>query len=122
MDISPVSSKRHPDKLQQIRFYLHVCDSRHFRSIRHFIFIFIFSQNGLRRPSWMTENYFRSHFSPFQINTSLYLYFFSQNGLRRPSWMTENHFRSHFSPFQINTQLLFFWKLYHKMTACSYFR
>ena len=28
-----------------------------------------FSQNGCRRPFWMTENHFRSHFSPFQINT-----------------------------------------------------
>ena len=24
-----------------------------------------------RRPFWMTKNYFRSHFSPFQINTQL---------------------------------------------------
>ena len=52
----------------------------------------------------MTENHFRSHFSPFQINTQLFL---SQNGCRRPFWMTENNFRSHFSPFQINTQLYF---------------
>ena len=51
----------------------------------------------------MTENHFRSHLSPFQINTQL---FCSQNGCRRPFWMTENHIRSHFSPFQINTQLL----------------
>ena len=28
----------------------------------------IFSQIGRRRPFWMTENHFRSHFSPFQIN------------------------------------------------------
>ena len=27
-----------PDKLQQFRFYLHVCDSRHFRSINNFDF------------------------------------------------------------------------------------
>ena len=63
-----------------------------------------FPQNGCRRPSWMTENHFRSHFSPFQINTQLLL--FSQNGCRRPFWMTGNHFLSHFSPFQINTQFL----------------
>ena len=60
-----------------------------------------FSQNGCRRPFWMTENHFRSHFSTFQINTQLF--FSSQNGFRRPFWMTENHFWSHFSPFQINT-------------------
>ena len=41
--------------------------SRHFRSIRNFFF----SQNGCRRPFWMTEKHFRSHFSPFQINTQL---------------------------------------------------
>ena len=72
------------------------------------LFIF-FSQNGCRRPFWMTKNPFRSHFSPFQINTQL---FFPQNGCRRPFWMTENHLWSHFSPFQINTQLLF---IFHKM-------
>ena len=63
------------------------------------------SQNGCRRPFWMTENHFWSHLSPFQINTQLFWWFFSQNGCRRPFWMTENHFWSHFSPFQINTQL-----------------
>ena len=70
------------------------------------IFLIFFSQNGCRRPFWMTENHFRSHFSPFQINTQLW-FFFSQNGCRWPFWMTENHFRSHFAPFQINTQLFF---------------
>ena len=34
------------------------------------------SHNGRRRPFWMTENHFRSHFLPFQINTPL----FFQNG------------------------------------------
>ena len=33
-----------------------------------------FSQNGCRRPFRMTENHFRSHFSPFQINTQLFVY------------------------------------------------
>ena len=83
-----------PDKLQQFRFYLHVCDSRIHR-----------------RPFWMTENHLRLHFSPFQINTQLlFLFdFLAQNGRRRPFWMSENHFRSYFSPFKINTQALFFW-------------
>ena len=81
--------------------------SRHFTSIHNFyIFWIFFPQNGCRRPFWMTENHFWSHFSPFQIN--MQLLFFSQNGCRRPFWMTENHFRSHFSPFHINTQLLYF--------------
>ena len=87
---------------------------------------------------FMTKNHFRSHFSPFQINTQLLFFsqngcsghfgwpkitfdrisrhfrsirnfdFFSQNGCWRPFWMTENRYRSHFSPFQINTQLFFF--------------
>ena len=34
-----------------------------------------FSQNSCRRPFWMTENHFRSHFSPFQINTQLWFLF-----------------------------------------------
>ena len=67
-----------------------------------------FSQNGCRRPFWMTENHFRSHFSQFQINT--FFLFCSQNGCRRPFWMTENLFRSNFSPYQMNTKLFFFTK------------
>ena len=49
--------------------------SRHFRSIRNFDFC---SQNGCRQPFWMTENHFRSHFSPFQINTQVFLFFFTK--------------------------------------------
>ena len=45
----------------------------HFRSIRNFDFFFK-SQNGSRRPCWMTENHFRMHFSPFQINTQLFFF------------------------------------------------
>ena len=65
----------------------------------------MFSQNGCRRPLWITENHFRSHFSPFQTNTQLfcYIYFFSKWPLTAISevrfgsfWMTENHVRSHF--------------------------
>ena len=76
--------------------------SRHFRSIRN-TFYFFFTK-------WLHENEFRfrSHFSPFQINTQLLFLFCWQNGCRRPFWMTENHFRSHFSPFQINAQLFFY--------------
>ena len=111
---------------------------RHFREIRNFDF---FSQNGCRRPIWMSENHFLSHFSPFQLNThilfcftkwlpaaiwmtenhfrshfspfqiNMQLLFFSQNGCRRSFWMSENHFWSHFSPFQINTELFFLHKM-----------
>ena len=48
--------------------------SRHFRSIRNFLFCLHFLQNSRRRPFWMTENHFRSHFSPFQINTQLFIF------------------------------------------------
>ena len=41
---------------------------------------FIFSQNGCRRPFWMTENHFRSHFSPFQINTQLLFFKMAASG------------------------------------------
>ena len=79
-----------------------------FLAMLNFHFFGNFSQNGRRRPFWMTETHFLSPFSPFQINTQLSFFGnFSQNGRRRPFWMTENHFRSHFSPFQINTQLSF---------------
>ena len=63
------------------------------------LFLFIF-QNGRRQPFWKTENHFRSHFSPFQINTQLFLLCFFQNGRRQPFWKSEKHFRSHFSPFR----------------------
>ena len=55
-------------------------------------------------PFWMTENEFRSHSSPFQINTQLFIFLFLFHKMAAGG-ITENHFRSHFSPFQINTQL-----------------
>ena len=103
----------------------------------------LFSQNGCRQPFWMTENHFRSHFSPFQINRYTFIFFTKwppaailddrkslsiaflaisdqytafclQNGHRHPFWMTENHFRSHLSTFQINTQIFFFFEFFTK--------
>ena len=83
--------------------------SYHFRSIPQFLFCEVFLQNGCRRPFWMSENHFRSHFWPFQIDTQLYFFWiFWQNGWRRPFWMSEFHFRSHFWSCQIDTQLKFF--------------
>ena len=35
-----------------------------------------FLQNGCWRPFWMSENHFRLHFWPFQINTQLFLFIF----------------------------------------------
>ena len=64
-----------------------------------FIFLNFVSQNGCRRPFWMTENNFRSYFSPFQINTQ----FCFHKMAAQPFWMMLHHF----SPFQINTQFFF---------------
>ena len=55
-----------------------ILDDRKSLSITFFeintLFLFFFFHKmfaGCRRPFWMTENPFRSHFSPFQINTQL---------------------------------------------------
>ena len=55
----------------------------------NFYFLDFVLQNGRRRPFWiLTENHFRSHFSPFSINTQLYFFlFFFQNGRQWPFWM-----------------------------------
>ena len=47
------------------------CISGHFRSIRNLFLIFCL-QNGCRRPFWMSENHFRSHFYPFHIDMQLF--------------------------------------------------
>ena len=65
--------------------------SGHFRSICNFYFK-QFLQNGCRRPFWMSEIHFRSHFWPFQID--------------RPFCMSEIHLRWYFWPFQIHTELI----------------
>ena len=44
-----------------------------YNTIQHFLYFFL--QNGRRRPSWMSEIHFRSHFWPFQIDTQLYFFF-----------------------------------------------
>ena len=70
------------------------CIFYHFRSIPQLILCDLFSQNGHWWPFLMSENHFRSHFWPFQID--------------RPFWMSKIHFRSYFWPFQIDTELFFF--------------
>ena len=45
-----------------------------------FYFFDFFSQNGCRRPFWMTENHFRLHFSPFQINAQLFFHKIARSG------------------------------------------
>ena len=102
--------------------------SGHFRSIRNCFF---------RRPFWMFENYFRSHFWPFwifedhfrlhfctfQINTELLIFFIFLT--KRPPAATldvyENHFRSHFWLFQIDAELIIFLEIFNKMAAGGHF-
>ena len=38
--------------------------------------MWIFLQNGCRRPFWMSENHFRLHFWSFQINRKLFFKFY----------------------------------------------
>ena len=40
------------------------------------LIFFKFLQNGRRRPLWMSENNFRSHFLSFQLDTQLFLHFY----------------------------------------------
>ena len=64
--------------------------------IRNFYLFGILLQNSLWRPFWMTENHFRSHFSPFQINTQLFFFF---------KMAASSHFGSRFLPKSIGTDL-----------------
>ena len=67
---------------------------------------FFFSQNGPRRAFCMTENHFRLHFSPFQINTQFFffwilIFFFSKTA----SGHLAGPFGSWFLPKSIETSL-----------------
>ena len=52
--------------------FIFVGISRHFGSKHSFHF---FSENGRRWPFWMSEIYFRLHFSPFRIKTQFSFFF-----------------------------------------------
>ena len=78
----------------------------------------MFLQNGCRRPVWMSENHFPSHFWPFQINTQLFFLEICDK-MAEPFWMSEIHFRSHFWPFQIDTQLYFFRDFFTKWLSSA---
>ena len=66
--------------------------SGHFRSI----YMLLFLQNYCRRPFWMSEINFRSHFWPFQINTKLFFdLFFTNFGCPKFTFdRISGHFRS----------------------------
>ena len=67
--------------------------SGQFRSILNFYFFKFCLQNGRRRPFWMSEIHFRSHFWPFQIDMQLCIFFiFHIMAYRRTFWMSEIHF------------------------------
>ena len=100
-------------------------------------------QNGCPRPFWMSENHFRLHFWPFQINTQNFFYKMAAVGhlgcpkftldhisgyfrsiqiyvLFFTKWLpvaildVRKSFRSHFWPFHIDTQLYLFLKFLTK--------
>ena len=97
--------------------------SRHFRSIRNFLCFEFCSQNGRRRPLWMTENHVRSHFSPFQINTSLlFLWNFvlkmAAGGQFGWPKITCDRISHHFRSIR---NFYFFYNFVHKMAAGGQF-
>ena len=77
-----------------------------------FLFFEFYLQNGHWRPFWMTENHFRSHFSPFQINTQLLFFFHKMAAGGHFGWpkitfdLITRHFRSTFIFF------IFFYKMW----------
>ena len=70
------------------------------------------SQNGRRRPFWMTKNHFQSHFSSFQINTQLYFYNIAAGGHFRWPKITFYYFSRHFRSIR---------NFIYKMATCGYF-
>ena len=92
--------------------------SGHFRSIRKFVFKFL--QNGRRCPFWMSENHFRSHFWPFQINTKLFLIFVYKMAavghlyVRNSLWIT-------FLAILDQYRFLFIFFIFYKMAAGGHF-
>ena len=98
------------------------CISRHFRSIRNFYFFCIFSLT--KRPFWMTENHFRSHFSPFQINTQLFFFWiFFQNGRRWPAAILDYRKSLSIAFLAISDQYAIFilFLIFFKMAAGGHF-
>ena len=105
--------------------------SYHFRSIPQFLFCEIVLQNGCRRPFWMSENHFRSHFWSFQINKKLVFYFFYKMaavGHFGCPKFTLDHVSGHFKSIQISflaisdryANLIFF-LIFDKMAAVGHF-
>ena len=86
----------------------------------NFYFCEVFLQNGCLRPFWMSENHFRSHFCPFQINTQLFkklFYKMAAVGHFGCPKLTLNHISGYFRSIPIF--LLFF--IFYKMAAGGHF-
>ena len=88
-----------------------------------FIFLKFLSQNVRRRLFWMTENHFRSHFSPFQINTLLLFYWKFCHKMSAGCYfgwpkITFERISRHFISIRY---FYLFWFFFHKMAASGHF-
>ena len=93
--------------------------SGHYRSICNLLFFFdFFLQNGCRRPFRMSENHFRSHFWPFQINTQLFFldYRMAAVGHFGCPKFTLDHISGYFRSIQS-----FIFYFFYKMAAGGHF-
>ena len=83
--------------------------SYHFRSIPQFLFCEVFLQNGCQRPFWMSQNHFRSHFWPFEINMQLLIFCFKMAAVGHlgcPKF-TLDHISGYFRSIQIFLNIFF---------------
>ena len=95
--------------------------SGHFRSTRNFFFE-IFLQNGSRRPFWISEIHFQSHFWPFQIDTQLYFFWkFCTKWQPPPILDIRNSLSIAFLAISDRYATLFFLEFFYKMTAAAHF-
>ena len=84
--------------------------SGHFRSIQNY-FVKTFLQNGRRRPFWMSEIHFWTHFWPFQIDMQLKFIF-----LFLTKWLPSITFLA----ISDRYATLFFLEFFYKMAAVGH--
>ena len=95
--------------------------SGHFRSIWNFNFFEIFGQNGCRRLFWMSENHFRSHFWPFQINMKLFFFFKFTKWSLAPILDVQNSHLIEFLAISDRYATFFWGNFFDKMAAVGHF-
>ena len=84
-------------------------------------FLEIFDKMAARRPFWMSEIHFRSHFWSFQIDIQLY-FFLEIFDKMAAVWMFGcPKFIFNCWPFHIDTQHFFFLEIFDKMAAVGHF-